>query len=423
MMAAEVDEVEVKVAKDILDASPKKQLASIQKTMSLETGELDASDGGVSSAGASDEEGLLLRLEAGKKTSELSFVMVRLASDIISEPADSEHSGQLVPEVPRGGLDADALAAAFDKIADDAVAPTGDNEGLAAVRVAENKVEMVLDVPVVVRVRDGNEPDETRRDEVELAAEEVNHPENKFDQSALHDEQSDGSETHEVEPDEYEVDEYEHDEGEHDEEERDEGELDEEELDEDELGEGELDEDEFDEDALDEDEMPASSDEIYDSSEFIEGDYENTLRKRHTQPSNDSMSDDPPSDELILPEPSNILEEVWMSVFTPGVNSRVVMVMDVCFYALFFVFFGMLVITSGNFHVIFLILITACLFISVKWFLAELRRVEADSAKNASKDLTADSGDAGRLLGHGDDRQNDQQETSVVEAVREKKEN
>ncbi|KAI8827822.1 ER protein Pkr1-domain-containing protein [Chytriomyces cf. hyalinus JEL632] len=400
MMAAEVDEVEVKVAKeDILssEGSPKKQLASIQKTMSLETGELDASDGGVSSAGASDEEGLRLEAAAGKKTSELSFVMVRLASDISSEPADSEHSGQLVPEVPRG-LDADGLVAAFDKIADDAVAPTSDKDGLAAVK--ENKIEMVQEIAIVVRVSDDKEPDAPKRDEVEMESEQaiaqVNHPENKF----VHEEQNDESEAHEVEPDEYEGDDGE--------------------LGEDELGEDELDEDELDEDALDEDEVPASSD---DNCEFIEGNYENTLRKRHAQNSNDDMSDDRPSDELILPEPSNILEEVWMSVFTPGVNSRVVMVMDVCFYALFFVFFGMLVITGGNFHVIFLILITACLFISVKWFIAELRRAEADTAGKASKDEMPDSGDAGCPLGQSEDHQNGQQETNLVEAIREKKEN
>ncbi|KAJ3264219.1 hypothetical protein HDU77_009058 [Chytriomyces hyalinus] len=400
MMAAEVEEVEVKVAKeDILssEGSPKKQLLSIQKTMSLETGELDASDGGVSSAGASDEEGL--RLEA-KKTSELSFVMVRLASDISSEPADSEHSGQLVPEVPRG-LDADALAGAFDKIADDAVAPTSDKESLIAVSMKENKIEMVQEIAMVVRVSDDKEADAPKRDEVEMESEQaqVNHPENKFDQSALREEENDENEAHEVEPDEYEDDGSE-------------------------LGEDELDDDELDEDELDEDEIPASSDDNYGSSEFIEGDYENTLRKRHAQNSNDDMSDNPPSDELILPEPSNILEEVWMSVFTPGVNSRVVMVMDVCFYALFFVFFGMLVITGGNFHVIFLILITACLFISVKWFIAELKKAEAETAAKASKDETPDSVDAVRSLGQRDDDQNGQQEASLVEAtIREKKEN
>ncbi|KAJ3249214.1 hypothetical protein HDU78_005354 [Chytriomyces hyalinus] len=399
-MAAEVEEVEVKVAKeDILssEGSPKKQLLSIQKTMSLETGELDASDGGVSSAGASDEEGL--RLEA-KKTSELSFVMVRLASDISSEPADSEHSGQLVPEVPRG-LDADALAAAFDKIADDAVTPTSDKESLIAVSMKENKIEMVQEIAMVVRVSDDKEADAPKRDEVEMESEQaqVNHPENKFDQSALHEEENDENEAHEVEPDEYEDDGSE-------------------------LGEDELDDDELDEDELDEDEIRASSDDNYGSSEFIEGGYENTLRKRHAQNSNEDMSDDPPSDELILPEPSNILEEVWMSVFTPGVNSRVVMVMDVCFYALFFVFFGMLVITGGNFHVIFLILITACLFISVKWFIAELRKAEAETAGKASKDEMPDSVDAGRTLGRRIDDQNGQQEASLVEAkIREKKEN
>ncbi|KAI8619395.1 ER protein Pkr1-domain-containing protein [Chytriomyces sp. MP71] len=83
--------------------------------------------------------------------------------------------------------------------------------------------------------------------------------------------------------------------------------------------------------------------------------------------------------QLDLPEASNILEEVWLSIFTPGINSRVVMVMDVCFYALFLVLLGMFVITGANVHVGFLIVITGCLFVSVKWFIAESAKLQAEA--------------------------------------------
>ncbi|KAJ3007305.1 UNVERIFIED_CONTAM: hypothetical protein HDU68_003584, partial [Siphonaria sp. JEL0065] len=90
------------------------------------------------------------------------------------------------------------------------------------------------------------------------------------------------------------------------------------------------------------------------------------------------------SNDLVLPEATNLLEEVWLSIFTPGVNSKVVFVMDMCFYALFLCLFGLLIASSGSFHVVFLLVIATCLFVTVKWFIAESKKVAAESAAAAA---------------------------------------
>ncbi|KAJ3020422.1 SMK killer toxin resistance protein [Thoreauomyces humboldtii] len=67
-----------------------------------------------------------------------------------------------------------------------------------------------------------------------------------------------------------------------------------------------------------------------------------------------------------------IVEEIWNSVFTPGVNTRVQGAMNLSFLGLFLSLTMLAVVTGGNPHVIALIAIAACLFGSVQWFLKEM---------------------------------------------------
>ena len=62
------------------------------------------------------------------------------------------------------------------------------------------------------------------------------------------------------------------------------------------------------------------------------------------------------------------LEQVVMSIFEPGVNSKVILVMNVSLIALVFVLFGLAIITGGNLHVIALIFIASGLFASLQWY-------------------------------------------------------
>ncbi|KAI8909434.1 ER protein Pkr1-domain-containing protein, partial [Powellomyces hirtus] len=65
-----------------------------------------------------------------------------------------------------------------------------------------------------------------------------------------------------------------------------------------------------------------------------------------------------------------ILEEIWNSVFTPGVNSRVQGAMNMSFAGLFVSLTALAVVTGGNLHVIALIGIAGCLFASVQWWVS-----------------------------------------------------
>ncbi|KNC98357.1 uncharacterized protein SPPG_06065 [Spizellomyces punctatus DAOM BR117] len=76
-----------------------------------------------------------------------------------------------------------------------------------------------------------------------------------------------------------------------------------------------------------------------------------------------------------------ILEEIWNSIFTPGVNSRVQGVMNLSFAGLFLSLTALAVATGGNMHVLALMAIAICLFLSVQWFLRELARMPPPPAE------------------------------------------
>ncbi|KAJ3065229.1 hypothetical protein HDU98_011399 [Podochytrium sp. JEL0797] len=158
-------------------------------------------------------------------------------------------------------------------------------------------------------------------------------------------------------------------------------------------------------DAEEESESATSEDEDSDEETSDEGSVSaGGLRMRHkhakSQDSlsqNEQESDEATIKELRLPEPQNLMEEVWHSVFTPGINSKVVRVMDACFYALFATLFGLLVVSGGSVHVVVLLLVAICLFVTVKWFVAELNKANAEiAAKEAEehKDTPAVESDA-----------------------------
>ncbi|KAI8823526.1 ER protein Pkr1-domain-containing protein [Fimicolochytrium jonesii] len=81
----------------------------------------------------------------------------------------------------------------------------------------------------------------------------------------------------------------------------------------------------------------------------------------------------------------NILEEVWDSIFTPGINSRVQGVMNLSFAGLFLSLLALAVATGGNLHVLALMGVAACLFASIQWFLHELAKQPPPPALQADK--------------------------------------
>ncbi|KAI9013309.1 hypothetical protein BC832DRAFT_520135, partial [Gaertneriomyces semiglobifer] len=62
-----------------------------------------------------------------------------------------------------------------------------------------------------------------------------------------------------------------------------------------------------------------------------------------------------------------IIEEVWNSIFTPGINSRVQGFMNLVFVGLFLSLSMLAFATGGNVHVFALLGIAICLFACVQW--------------------------------------------------------
>lgn len=78
-----------------------------------------------------------------------------------------------------------------------------------------------------------------------------------------------------------------------------------------------------------------------------------------------TMSNEQP---LIEIEDTGITGDIMRSIMTPGYTaSGVIQIMFYAFYALFATLLFMLVITGGNPHVIVLLLIAVCLFLTIKW--------------------------------------------------------
>ena len=95
-----------------------------------------------------------------------------------------------------------------------------------------------------------------------------------------------------------------------------------------------------------------------------------SLRRRPIKSTSHTYSRSPSkSSSLAHSNSKTILEEIWLSIFEPGLNSKMVKIMDVCFYALFVSLVSLGIATGGNIHVVALLGIAVCLFVSVKWYI------------------------------------------------------
>ncbi|KAI9623388.1 hypothetical protein H4Q26_014555 [Puccinia striiformis f. sp. tritici PST-130] len=60
---------------------------------------------------------------------------------------------------------------------------------------------------------------------------------------------------------------------------------------------------------------------------------------------------------------------------TSGTNDGLIRAMDLSFIGLILTLLALLLITNGNLHVLALMLVAVCLWTSVRWFVAELARM------------------------------------------------
>lgn len=71
---------------------------------------------------------------------------------------------------------------------------------------------------------------------------------------------------------------------------------------------------------------------------------------------------------LISSNQEGLVNDLITSIMTPGYTAKgVIRLMYQSFYALFFTLFCLLLGTKGNFHVLALLIIAICLFVTLRW--------------------------------------------------------
>ncbi|KAI9307579.1 hypothetical protein BJ944DRAFT_261667 [Cunninghamella echinulata] len=79
--------------------------------------------------------------------------------------------------------------------------------------------------------------------------------------------------------------------------------------------------------------------------------------------------------------------DIITSIMTPGYTATgVIKLMFYAFYALFVTLLGMVFITGGNGHVIALLFLSICLFIAIRWFIAEMDRIKRENKDDDNND-------------------------------------
>ncbi|KAI9246104.1 hypothetical protein BDA99DRAFT_565684 [Phascolomyces articulosus] len=75
---------------------------------------------------------------------------------------------------------------------------------------------------------------------------------------------------------------------------------------------------------------------------------------------------------------SGIVNDIVQSIMTPGYTAKgVIKLMFYAFYILFATLTIMIFLSGGNLHVIALLLLSICLFLTIRWFIAEMDRIKA----------------------------------------------
>ncbi|KAI8813040.1 hypothetical protein BJ742DRAFT_518918 [Cladochytrium replicatum] len=85
----------------------------------------------------------------------------------------------------------------------------------------------------------------------------------------------------------------------------------------------------------------------------------------------------------------NIIEEVWESIFTPGVNGRVQFFFNVFFFLLFGTLISTLAMVGETMHVSILLGVAIVLFVLLQWFFSELAMADAENQQPVEEEEEA----------------------------------
>ncbi|KAI7864342.1 hypothetical protein BDF14DRAFT_1744927 [Spinellus fusiger] len=102
----------------------------------------------------------------------------------------------------------------------------------------------------------------------------------------------------------------------------------------------------------------------------------------------ESSANDTP---LELTQEKGLAGDIIRSIMTPGYTAQgVIKLMFYAFYALFGTLAGMVVATGGNGHVIALLVLSICLFLTIRWFIAELEKQKQENKEKTKEPKNKD---------------------------------
>lgn len=85
--------------------------------------------------------------------------------------------------------------------------------------------------------------------------------------------------------------------------------------------------------------------------------------------------------------------ELWNSIFTPGTTPQLIIATHASFIALFATLAWLIFVTKGNIHFIALLLIAVLLWLSIIWFIHELKNVKLQDNKQLEGTTTTNNND------------------------------
>ncbi|KAK9709551.1 hypothetical protein K7432_008970 [Basidiobolus ranarum] len=92
-----------------------------------------------------------------------------------------------------------------------------------------------------------------------------------------------------------------------------------------------------------------------------------------------------PTVQVVEEEKKGFMEEIWLSIFTPGVNGSVVKAMNLSFIASLVSLAFLAYSTGGDIHAIIVFVITSCLFVAVNLLVKELEKAKIAEASEEVK--------------------------------------
>lgn len=108
--------------------------------------------------------------------------------------------------------------------------------------------------------------------------------------------------------------------------------------------------------------------------------------------------------------------ELWNSIFTPGTTPQLVIATHASFIALFITLGWLIFVTKGNIHFIALLVIAVLLWISIIWFINELKNVNLQDNTQLEESSSSTKKDESEKDEHekDDDKKDSSNETNTT---------